>query len=75
MSGRPPHEVHLAPTGHYNYPIHSKLEYPGKVPLRWAAELQALREQDSLKSESPDARDMPTWRLRISMVNGKGNGL
>ena len=54
MSGRPPHEVHLAPTGRYNYPIHSKLEYPDRVPLWWAAELQALREQDSPKSEGPD---------------------
>jgi len=47
------HEVHLAPMGHYNYPIHPELEYPGRAPSRWAAKLQALQERDSPKSKGP----------------------
>lgn len=71
MPRGPPHKVHLAPMGRYNYPIHSKLEDSGRAPLWWAAKLQALQEQDSLKSEGLGEKKpgicLPTWRLRISV--------
>jgi hypothetical protein len=56
MSKEPPRKVHLAPMGRYNYPINSKLEDSGRAPLWRAAKLQALREQDSLKSQGRRAQ-------------------
>lgn len=68
----PPHKVHLAPMGRYNYPRrHSKLEGKKTHPVDCRATSPTTQERDSLKSQGRGWPRGPTWRLGISAGNAK----
>ncbi|KAL0290281.1 UNVERIFIED_CONTAM: hypothetical protein Sangu_2580900 [Sesamum angustifolium] len=68
----PPHKVHLAPMGRYNYPRrHSNWKDKETDPVDCRATSPTTQERDSLKSQGRGWPRGPTWRLGISAGNAK----